>query len=282
MRYDAAALAKAELHFREGIWRAAPTDAVDELEIRKRWFGPVLATVCGGLPDAALMNLVQGAAEPEAIEGGHLVEALEWMRSREVDYVVQVASDRPGSKQAEPWLADRGYEQGQTMRRYIRGAAEPGGETESAIDVRELSASDTEGMSLIFAEALGLPDLATVPLLGLPELRGWCCYAAYLEEREVACGAMLIDGKIAALGLDATAAVARGRGCQSALIRRRLLDAARAGCEVVLAGACDVPADRAAAARNFQRAGFTEAGRSIGWRRPLPTGERLHGGAQLR
>jgi len=271
MRYDAAAIAAAELHFREGIWGAAPRDAIDELEIIKRWFGPVLATACAGLPDAVLMNTVQGAAEPGAIEGGHLAEGVEWMRYREVDYLVQVASDRPNSKQTEAWLASRGYEQGPTMRRYVRAIAEPGNASEDGVDVRKLTAAETEGMSLIFADAIGVSDLATVPLLGLPDLEGWHCYAGYLEGREVACGAMLLHEGMAVLGLDATMPEARQRGCQTALIQRRLADAARAGCSTALAESCDVPADHGAAGRNLQRAHFVEAGRSIGWHRPLIT-----------
>ncbi len=268
MQYDPAAIAAAELHFREGIWGAAPQDAIDELEIRKRWFGPVLATTCAGLADSVLMNVVQGAAEPNAVEGGHLAEAVEWMRSREVDYLVLVSSDRPGSEEAEGWLLSRGYEQGPTIRRYVRPALPPSANGESQVEIRELTAAETEGMSLIFAAAMDVSDLATVPLLGLPEVEGWHCYAAYLDEREVACGAMLIDGGLAVLGLDATTLDARHRGCHSELIRRRLADAAQAGCQIVLAASFDSPDDRAEAGRNFLRAGFVEAGRTVGWRRP--------------
>jgi GNAT superfamily N-acetyltransferase len=268
MRYDAAAIAAAELHFREGIWGAAPLDAIEELEIRKQWFGPVLATTCAGLPDAAVMNIVQGAAEPGAIEEGHLVAAIEWMRSREVNYLVQVVSDRPQSEEAEAWLAERGYEQGPTMRRYVRSAPESGAKGEAPIEIHKLTAADTEGMSLIFADAIGVSDLATVPLLGLPEVEGWHCYAAYLDGQEVACGSMLLDDGIAMLGLDATVPDARHHGCHSALIERRVADAAAAGCTTIVAESCNVPADRAAAGRNFQREGFVEAGRSTAWRRP--------------
>lgn len=269
MRYDSAAVAAAELQFREGIWRAAPGDAVDELEIRKRWFGPILATACAGLPEALLMNLVQGTAEPGAIEQGHLAAAVEWMRSREVHYLVEVVSDRPGSEEAEAWLAARGYEQGLTMRRFVRPVSEPIHAAEPLVEIRELSATETEGMSLIFAEAVGLSDLATVPLLGLPELHGWHCYAAFLDGREVACGAMLLDREIAFFGLDATSPDARNQGCQSALIQRRLADAAAAGARTAVGGACNLPEDRAPAAGNLEHAGFGEVGRSIGWRRPL-------------
>ncbi len=275
MRYDAGSIAAAELHFREGIWSAAPQDAVEELEIRKRWFGPVLATACAGLPDTLVMNAVQGAAEAGAISEGHLAAAVEWMRTREVDYLVKVASERPESKQAEAWLAARGYEQGPMMRRYLRPVTAPTAATAEPVplvDVRELTSSDTEGMSLIFAEALEVSDLATVPLLGLPELDGWHCYSAYLDGREVACGAMLLDDGVAVLGLDATTPEARKRGCHSALIERRLADAAAAGCQTALAEACEVPDDRAGAGRNLQRLEFVEAGRSVAWRRPPISG----------
>jgi GNAT superfamily N-acetyltransferase len=191
------------------------------------------------------------------------------MRSREVDYLVQVASDRPGSEEAEAWLAGRGYEQGPTMRRYVRPAAPPSTASETPVEIHELTAADTEGMSLIFADAIGVSDLATVPLLGLPDLEGWRCYAAYLDEREVACGAMFLRDGMAVLGLDATAPDARHRGCQTALIQHRLVEAAATGCTTVLAESCEVPADRTGAGRNFQRAGFVEAGRTVGWRRPL-------------
>jgi hypothetical protein len=269
MRYDAAAIARIERRFREGIWSTAPEDAVEEEQIRKRWFGPILATVFAGLPDAHLLNVVQGAAEPGAVADGHLAAAVEWLRFWEVDYLVTVASDRPESEQAETRLAGRGYEQDTTIRRYLRAAGDPGGVELPSVEVRELTALQTEGMSMIFAEAFDLSDLATVPLLDLPRLADWRCYAAYLDGYEVACGAMLIDGGIAMLGLDATSSEARRRGCQSALIRRRLVDAEHAGCHTVLAEACDASEDGAGAARNLLRAGFVEAGRSVAWRRPV-------------
>lgn len=271
MRYDAAAIAAAELRFREGIWSAAPRDAVDELEIRKQWFGPILATVCAGLADAPEMNMIQGVAEPNAVADGHLADAIEWMRSREVDYLVPVASDRPESEAAEAWLAERGYEQGPMLRRFVRSLASNGAEPDIGIDVRKLSARGTEGMSLIFADAVGLSHLATVPLLDLPEIEGWNLYSAYLEGREVACGAMLIGSGVAMLGLDATAEDARKRGCNTALIRRRLHDAVGAGCHTGVAEACELPGERSVGANNLRREGFVEAGRSIAWHRPLRT-----------
>ncbi len=267
-RYDGGGIAAAELRFREDLWRTAPQDAVEEENIRGRRFGPVLATVFGGLPKSTLLNLVQGAAEPGALEDGHLAAAIEWVRAHEVDYLVSVAEDRPGAADAEAWLEARGYVRGPKVRRFAREAVECAGDGDGAVEVAELGELDTEGMSHIFGQALGLSSLATILLMGLPEHEGWHCYRANVDGSEVACGSMLVLDKVALLGLDATIESARGRGCETALITRRLADAARAGCEVVAAEVFEgLPAGVVAAA-NLERLGFTEIPAIVNWRRP--------------
>jgi GNAT superfamily N-acetyltransferase len=272
--YDGAAIAVAELRFREDLWRSAPEDAVEEAEIRHRRFGPVLATVFGDLPDASLMNLIQGAAEPGAVGEGHLAEAIEWVRSREVDYLVPVAADRPGTDVAEEWFATRGYEPGPVVRRFAHpgmdGTAIPSGPLvpASPLEIYELGPLDAEGMSHIFGNAFDLSGLATILMLGLPTREGWHCYRASLGGREVACGSMLIVGKVAVMGLEATVPDARGHGCQTALIERRLADARKHGSDIVVAEICDAHPSTPEAIRNLQRLGFEEIPGSSTWRRP--------------
>ena len=270
--YDGAAIAAAKLRFREELWRSAPLDAVEEAGIRCRRFGPVLATAFGDLPHVSLMNLIQGAAEPGALEEGSLAAALEWMRSREVDYLVAVAGGRPGSGPAEDWLASRGYERGPRVRRFARAGMEETTTEPGPLEIHELGPLETEGMSHIFGEALGLSNLATILLLSLPDREGWHCYRASLGGQEVACGSMLVRGEVAILGLEATLPAARGHGCQTALIERRLVDARKAGCEVVVADVCDAHPAGEAAARNLGRLGFEEIAGSAMWRRPRGIG----------
>lgn len=266
--YDGSAVAAAELRFREDLWRTAPSDAVQEAEVRMQRFGPILATVFADLPSVTLLNMVLGAAEPSAVDGGYLSAAIEWLRSREVDYRVSVSEDRPGTTAAEDWLASRGYEPGSAMRRYLRPATTRVADSSSGVTIRELDALETEGMSHIIAKSLKLSGLATVLIFGLPEQEGWRCYSARLDGREVACGSMLTMDKLALLALDATMPAARGHGCQTALIARRLADAARAGCENVMAEVCDEHPATPAAVSNLTKAGFLEIPGAINWGRP--------------
>ena len=267
-RYDGAAITAAELRFREDLWRAAPKDAVEEAEVRYHRFGPMLATVFGDLPDVSVMNVVQGAAEADAVAGGHLAEAIEWVRAREVDYLVSVTDDRPGTACAEHWLEARGYERGPRMRRFVHRGVRGGAIVPSPLAIRELGPLETEGMSHIFGDALGLPGLATILMLGLPSREGWHCYGATLEGREVACGSMLLFGKVALLGLDATVPDGRRHGAQTALLTRRLVDAAKEGCETVVAEVCDGYGTSKTARTNLERIGFAEIPGTTHWRRP--------------
>lgn len=266
--YDGAAIAAAELRFREDLWRSAPEDAVQEAEVRHRRFGPILATVFGDLPDVSLMNLVQGAAEPGAADRTDLTSALEWVRSREVDYLVVVSKDRPGTEPAEGWLESRGYELGPTVRRFVHPGMDESPTTASPLEIRELNALETEGMSHILGEVLGFSSLATVLAMGLPMRAGWHCYRASLGGQEVACGSMLVLGKVALLGLEATLPDARHHGCHTALLERRLRDARKAGCDTAVAEVCDAHPGSPDAVRNLLRLGFEEIPGNATWRRP--------------
>lgn len=276
MDYDSAALERVAQLFRYEMWKSVVPDAVIEVGIEVQRFGPVQATAFGREPQVSSLNQIQGAAEPGAVEGGHLADAVEWMRSHEADYRVPVAECRPGSAGAEAWLDDHGYERGTAWTKFVRDVRDfappdlPGDPDISIFELGEQEA-DGEGFSWIVREGLDLPIMAETLVFSLPMEDSWRCYTAVLEPeaRAVATGAMLIEDGVAQLGLDATLERGRGRGCNKALLRRRLRDAAEAGCHTVFAelGECD-PGHLAAAAHNLTNAGFVEAYRSRNWQRP--------------
>ena len=236
-------------------------------------FGPVQATAFGDLPEIHLLQQIQGAAEPDAVADGHLAAAIEWMRAREVDYRIPVAAGRPEAAEAEAWLDERGYEQGAGWVKLVRDASPPDFHVDPGIVIYRLGEDEAEGegLSTIAAEALEMPLVAGTLFFSLPQRDGWHCYTAALgrEEIPVATGSMLISDGVAQLGAGQTLAYARGRGCNAALLHRRLLDAHRAGCHTVFVevGECDL-ASWSAVTRNLQRAGFEEAYEGRNWQRP--------------
>ncbi|HET9185339.1 MAG TPA: GNAT family N-acetyltransferase [Solirubrobacterales bacterium] len=270
MRCDTATIEQVQCRFRRDLWLVAPTDAVLEKGIEMENFGPILASTIAGFSEVPHLQLIQGAAEPGAVRDGHLDAAIGWMEEREVDYLIPVAADRPEAKRAEAWLNWHGYEQSTVTRNYARAAGWPRYPLPSDVEILELYPDEGEGMDEIAAAELGLPAVAgTILFHGLPNLEDWHCYVALLAGKLVACGSMLIFRDVAVLGIDGTLPQARGRGCNRALLCRRLQDAAKAGCRTVLAGGSEAATvGSSETVENLLSMGFVEIGRSVNWRTP--------------
>ncbi len=273
MDFDSAVLERVAQRFRRDMWESVVPEAVTESGIEVAGFGPVQATAFGDLPEEHSLNQIQGAAEPGAIEGGHLISAVEWMRAREVDYRVPVAGARPGAVEAEAWLGEHGYERGGGWIKLVRDTRAPDLPANPEIVIYELGEyeEDGEGLSAIAAAGLELPVTAGTLFFSLPQEEHWRCYTAELSEGEgvVATASMMLRGGIAQLGLGTTLEHARGHGCYTALLRRRLLDAAAAGCHTVFVELGEYDAERLfAACRILHKAGFRDAYESRNWQRP--------------
>jgi hypothetical protein len=261
--------------FRAEMWSGACEDALYECGIAERRFGPLQANIIEDLPDAPALNTVLGAGEAGAVGDGHLAAAVEWADAFAVDFQVLVGHQRPETAAAEAWLNRHGFEQGHSLVRYARNARSlPDLAGNRGIKIWELGDRGEEsvgGETMIFdaGPALGLPASASSMLFELPGRKHWRCYTAELDgEGVVGYGSMLLRDGIAALGLDGTVECARGRGCNLALVRQRLLAAYEAGCETVFAGIPVYGEEIPVRARNLVRAGFVPAHRSVYWQRP--------------
>jgi GNAT superfamily N-acetyltransferase len=255
------------------MWDSVVPEAISESGVEIEKFGPVQATAFGDLPEVHLLQQIQGAAEPGAVADGHLTAAVEWMRAREVDYRIPVATSRPGAEEAEAWLGERGYERGAGWIKFVRDGSPPDFYVDPSVMVYRLGTDEAEGegLSTIAAEALDMPLVAGTLFFSLPQRDGWHCYTAALgpEEVPVATGSMLITDGVAQIGAGQTLEHARGLGCNAALLHRRLLDAHRTGCHTVFVevGECDL-GSWAAVCRNLRRASFEEAYEGRNWQRP--------------
>jgi hypothetical protein len=232
-------------------------------------FGPVQASILTDLPRVRMLNLVLGAAEPGAVEEGHLAETLAWVARHDVDCYVPVTTQGPEAGAAERWLKEQGFERGYGWMKFVRDASPPDLDQPPGAEVVELASGEGESFAVIAAHGFGVPPWASSLFWGLPGREGWRCYVAVVDGTPSASAAMLIDDGLAEFGIAATLEVARGRGCQTALLRKRIIDAGLAGCETLFVETGERTADRPSASyRNILRAGFEEAYVRPNWQRP--------------
>jgi hypothetical protein len=258
--YDPLEIDAIERRFWREVWDSVPAALAEEHGIESAKFGPVEAMVVRDLPALGMINLVLGATEPGAVPDRHLGAALEWARERGVTPYVPVTPGLPETEPAERWLAANGHRPAYAWMKFVRDVHQPRFRVAEDVEVFELTPSDGEPFGMIAATGFGLPAWAAAFFARLPERAGWRCYGARVDGEIGACGAMLIDGGLAELGVGATLEPARRRGCQLALLRRRILDAAEAGCQTLFVETGARVEDRPAGSyRNILRAGFEEA-----------------------
>jgi Acetyltransferase (GNAT) domain len=268
--YEPATLDAIEARFWREIWGSVPAPVAAEHGIELADFGPVQASVVGDLRQVGMLNLILGAAEPGAVADGHLATATAWVAEREIAPYVPLTPGLPETAAAEKWLRDNGFAPGYAWMKFVRDAHPPRFKPPADVEVFELSTETADPFGMIAATGFGLPAWAAAFFARLPGRRGWRCYAARVDGEVAACGAMLIDGAVAEFGIGATLESVRRRGCQLALLHRRILDAAAAGCETLFVETGVRVEDRPAGSyRNILRAGFEEAYLCPNWQ-PAP------------
>jgi GNAT superfamily N-acetyltransferase len=258
--FDPSALDRGERRFWRDIWESVPADTAREKGVELQDFGPVQATMVSALPGAGMMNMVLGATEPGAVADGHLADAVEWAGSRGVDHYVPVTPGTAETDAAEAWLAANGFGPGYAWMKFVRDTHEPRFAAPEDVEIVELESADQAPFGMIAATGFGLPVWGAAFFADLPGKPGWRCYVARLDGEPQACAAMHIHDGIAEFGIAATLEPARGRGCQRALLRRRILDAADVGCHTLFVETGERVPDRPSTSyRNVLRAGFEEA-----------------------
>jgi GNAT superfamily N-acetyltransferase len=266
VRYDSVALDRVDRSFWRGIWESVPAEVASEHGVEVRSFGPIQVTVARALGQVGMLNLVLGTAE--ASDRSDLEAAVAWAEERSTPYV-SVTPDLPGSAAAEEWLRELGFEPTYAWMKFVRDPHPPRFPAPDGVEVVEVSDPDEEPFGAIAALGFGMPAWGADLFAHLPGRNGWRCYVARVGGEACGCGAMLIEDGIAEFGIGATLEQARGRGCQTALLHRRICDAAAAGCRTLLVETGERVPDRPSTSyRNILKAGFAEAYLRPNWRRP--------------
>jgi hypothetical protein len=268
-------LEKVAQQLRRSMWRGVAVDAAEEAGISVCRFGPVQATVVQRLPEDRCLNRIQGASEADAVSGGHLAAAVEWMDSQRVEYSVSVTERRPGSIRAAAFLSNRGFTHDSASVTYVRDVLPPDEGEDTSVKIYKLSDQEVSGFGLcqITDDVFALAPAAWALIFPLPMVDGWHCYTAASRDEALAisaCGAMYTHDGVARFGIDATIETARRKGLNRALLHRRLLDAAGAGCQLAIAEIADTDRGSSVAmGRSLTSIGFVRGHRTQCWARPI-------------
>jgi GNAT superfamily N-acetyltransferase len=271
--YDPAALDRVERRFWRDVFGSLPEDVALEHGSEVHHFGPLQASVVADLPEAGILNMILGAAEALPAHRDELGAAADWANSRGVTPQVPVTPGLAGSAATEEALVEAGFSPAYAWMKFVRDAHPPRFSAPDEVEIVELEEPGEEPFAMIAASGFGMPPWAGGFFANLPGRPGWRCYVARVEGDTQACAAMLIDEGIAQFGIAATLEDARGRGCQTALLHRRIRDAADAGCHILFVETGERIPDRPAGSyRNILRAGFEEAYLRPNWKRPANSG----------
>lgn len=173
-------------------------------------------------------------------------------------FMVQLCPDaRPNA--LKEWLEARGFYHHNNWVKLWRDVSpiDPG---PSDLRVERIGREHAGEFARILGVGFGYPETLAPWSRAKAGAAGWRHYLAFDGDTPVATGALLPRGDTAWLGMAATLGSHRGRGAQSALIARRVADAASLGCRfVVTETAEETPARPAPSYRNLTRLDFQVA-----------------------
>lgn len=206
--------------------------------------------------DMLAMNRVFGMGLTTAVTEGFVDDTIGAYRAAGVcRFVLQLAPGAATPALAEI-LAQRGFRALPRMAKFCRAVKSA---TWPKSDLRIIEVS-REGASLFGTTAAAAHGLAETMAPGFTStigLSGWRHYLAMDKWRPVAVAALFTRGEVAWCGFGGTLESDRGRGAHSALLMRRIRDAASARCRWIVAETTEETPERPNASyRNMQRAGF--------------------------
>lgn len=170
----------------------------------------------------------------------------------------------PGAQPTDAldWFAARGFVLVSKLAKLYRplSVSDARQETPPSLTIDEIAPQEADVFEAVVARALGVPvglEAGISSTIGQP---GWRYYLARDAGRPIAGGASYVRGEYAWLGFGATIESERRRGAQTALLARRMVDAAADGCQWVSADTLAETVTRPNQSyRNMCRMGFVTA-----------------------
>jgi hypothetical protein len=239
--------------------------------------GPITARPGGGVAfaftrlDIGFFNRVIGVGVARPAVESDVDEVVAFYDGARRETAVAQIAPHAAPSNVVGWFEARGFNRSRTwVKMWHDLASIRDAKTDLRIEVVGPDRADDFGR-LGVVEAYGFPEVIG-PSAGATAGRpGWTHYMGFDGDTPVSTAAMRIEDGVAWFGFGATSESHRGRGGQSALFARRLLDARDAGCRfAVVETGKETPEDPNPSYRNMVRSGFQLAYERHNWVRQLP------------
>lgn len=257
MLHDFAALEKAEFEAYIDFYRAAPDDIRVTHTIDVREVGPATCLTCRGIEPAVVFRRAVGLGVGRATSELELDDVLAHMNTGGLRYAVPVA---PESQPAAltSWLERRGFTKGYAWMKFCR-PCDVMPRASSDLEIRVIGRELAGEFGRVITEGFGLSPAVAPWVSALAGRPNWICVLAFAGATPVAGGAAHVVGEHAWLGFGATLASHRRHGAQSALLARRLGEAAARGARLAVTETGErLPDKPSSSYQNILRAGFQE------------------------
>ena len=247
-----------------GMFATAPPDFAAAAGFKVQSFGTMTAFVIRSMP-TPVFNRAQrtGAQEPEEddIEG-----VVAWLREQaSPSWALQLPEGTPDRTEH---LARLGLAPSTSWTKFARTTDEPP-VASTELEVRVVDEDGAADFGHVTQTAFGLPPAFAQWSTGMIGPPGYTHYVAYQGSTPVAAASLYVSGDIGWLGNGCCLPDHRRSGAQSALLARRIADAAKAGATAVVTETGTPPPGELAdhpSYRNILRAGFHPIYERINWR----------------
>ncbi len=158
------------------------------------------------------------------------------------------------------WFEKRNIKHYNNWVKHYRGVEDPP-RLETGLEIKEVSSKDeVDRFGEIITMSFKWPDEMRMWFENLAGRKYWKTYLAFEDDKAVAAASMYVKDDCGWLSFGSTLPDYRGKGAQTALIARRIQDAAELGCKVLtLETSEDNEQERSQSLLNVQKMGFETA-----------------------
>ncbi len=255
----------------EDMFAAAPSDLAMRLGIEGRRVGSAFVGRAAGLPASAVVvnrTIGLGLQAPARAEEVAEIAAL-YGEANIARWFLHLHPDARPDDIAD-WAVARGLERARAWVKFTRGREAPPAAA-SDLEIRLAGPGEAAAIGRITADAFDLGPEGAPWIAALVGRPGWFIYCGLDRGEVVGSGALFIRDGVGFLDWGATAPAARGRGCQSAMLRARVVHSLEVGCDLLSTTTGEeVPGDPQHSYSNILRTGFTPEATRLNFAPPRP------------